>query len=85
MPRARKNREPLIRRWKVALANAGMKQAEWSAQFDWTESHVGQVVAGKRESTHVMAKVAEFIGAQEKLIARRASKTAVAATADNAA
>ncbi len=75
MPRARKNRAPLIRRWKVSLANAGMKQAEWSAQFDWTDSHVSQVVAGKRESTHVMERVMAFIDQQERLIARRADKT----------
>jgi hypothetical protein len=74
MPRARKNRDALVRRWKVALANAGLKQAEWSARYDWTENHVGQVVAGKRVSVHVMQRVMPFIEEQERLIARRAIK-----------
>ncbi len=76
MTRAGKHREtPLVRRWKVALSNAGLKQAEWARLFDWTESHVSQVVAGKRESTHVIDRVTVFINEQEQLIAKRARKT----------
>lgn len=79
MPKARKNRSAnlLVRRWKVALANAGLKQAEWAAQHGWSENHVGQTVAGKRESVHVMGAVVPFIEAQERLIADR-SRSAVA-------
>lgn len=77
MPKARKNRTNLlVRRWKVALANAGLKQAEWAAQHGWSENHVGQTVAGKRESVHVLNAVLPFIAAQERLIADR-SRSAV--------
>lgn len=73
MPRARKKSltTPLTRRWRAALAHAGMKQAEWARQYGWTDSHVSQVVAGKRESEHVTSKVLAFIGAQEQEIAER--------------
>lgn len=80
MPRARKKSlaTPLTRRWRAALAHAGMKQAEWARQFDWTDSHVSQVVAGKRESEHVMVKVLAFIGDQEQQIADRVAAGAAA-------
>lgn len=83
MKRARKNREtPLVRRWKVALKNADMTQAEWAQQYGWTESHVGQTVAGKRESSHVIERVSAFIEEQERLIAQRVGS---AMSAPNAA
>ncbi len=82
MPPTRKNRStPLLRRWKVALANAGMHQAEWAKQFGWTDSHVSQVVSGKRESVHVVEQVTSFIETQEQLIAARVAKPKSASAA----
>ncbi len=62
---------PLVRRWKTALSNAGLSQSEWATRDGWTESHVSQVVAGKRQSPAVMREVLLFIATQEREIAER--------------
>lgn len=66
-------RVPLSRRWTVALANAGLHQREWAESNRWTESHVSQVVRGKRESRRVLEAVLAFVTQQEQAIAQRAA------------
>ncbi len=77
---ARKNEDgaPMTRRWRAALAYAGMTQAEWARANGWTEQHVSQVVAEKRESERVMSAVLQFVGAQEQAIALRVAAGAAA-------
>jgi hypothetical protein len=78
MPKARKKipSSSLVTRWRVALTNAGLKQGEWAAANGWTETHVSQVVAGKRESRAVTAAVHDFIAREEQNIAARAGQPA---------
>ncbi len=47
---------------KIALLRAGVSMAEIGRQLGVTKNHVAMVVAGKRRSPRVEAKVAESIG-----------------------
>lgn len=78
MSRARKKSRPnpLVCRWKAALASAGLLQEDWAAAHGWTASHVSQCISGARESDKVMPLVLAFIAEQERLIALRAAVTA---------
>ena len=81
MPRPRKRREqysrtpepPRYRRWKVALAEADTREADWARAHCWTPSHVAQVVRGKRESAPTLDVVMAFIEAQERALFARLS------------
>jgi hypothetical protein len=72
MADAGKNPAPSLgRRWRAALALSGLSQEQWAKQHRWTASHVSQVLSGKRESEHVVAKVRAFVEEQEHAIASR--------------
>ncbi|MCO4101079.1 MAG: hypothetical protein HEQ38_17130 [Gemmatimonas sp.] len=80
MPKARKKTQPtpLVRRWRVALAEAGLDQETWATAHGWTAGHVQQVIAGKRESSQVTASVTEFIEEQERALTARIQAAAAA-------
>jgi predicted transcriptional regulator len=62
---------PLAKRWRVALAEAEMTESAWAEAVGVTQSHVGQVVRGDRESDRLMQKITEFIAEQERALAHR--------------
>lgn len=59
------------RRFRTALANAGLTITEFAAANGWTRAHVAQVVDGPRESARVMDAVRMFVHQQEAAIAAR--------------
>ena len=69
--KARAGSAALKQRWRTALADAGMSEAQWAESEGLTKSHVAQVIKGDRQSARLMEKAMAFIVAREKVLAKR--------------
>lgn len=70
---------PLLRRWRVALAEAQTSESEWARTRGRSQGHVGQVVAGARVSKVLMDEITAFIDQQERALAVRLKVAVTAA------
>lgn len=77
--KARAGSAALKQRWRTALADAGISEADWAEREGLTKSHVSQVIRGDRTSARLMEKALAFIADREKLLAKRLGVNRVAA------
>jgi hypothetical protein len=68
----------LLKRWRVALAEAGITETEWAIHHGVTQSHVGQVVKGGRDSARLTEVILAFIEDQERNLAKRLANSSAA-------
>jgi predicted transcriptional regulator len=54
----------LKRKFAIALASAGIKQAEWARRNKLTEAALSQLLSGKMKSKRISALVDNFISDQ---------------------
>lgn len=65
-------------KWKfsIALASAGIKQAEWARRNKLTEAAISQLLSGKMKSKRIHSLVVEFI--DNEFVKLRIQKTKAA-------
>jgi hypothetical protein len=56
----------LYRRFKIALASAGLKQSDWARKHKISEPGLSQLLRGKMKSKKHMASVTKFIESEFK-------------------
>lgn len=69
---------PFDRRWRSALAEAGLTQRAWATSRGLSDQHVSEVAKGKRQSHVLMAEMRLFVELHEEAMRRRLAQGAAA-------